>query len=215
MGSGLMPRLKLGFHISIFIIGFISVILHILFSPDPLVSTTKFTIHSNLIVSFTFLFSGIVLMQGKNEGTMLEFFKNCSLIYMAVNLLTYHFLLTSGGEYAGVHVITNFTVHYLIPCMVFINWLLFEVKKKYHYRYIFYWVFYPLLYTIVSSIRGLIDGFYPYFFLNPNGQIPVGVGSYTNVFLFMVAFLFVFVILGFLLIMGNRLVLLINNKREA
>lgn len=215
MGSGLMPRLKLGFHISIFIIGFISVILHILFSPDPLVSTTKFTIHSNLIVSFTFLFSGIVLMQGKNEGTMLEFFKNCSLIYMAVNLLAYHFLLASGGEYAGVRVITNFTVHYLIPCMVFINWLLFEVKKKYHYRYIFYWVFYPLLYTIVSSIRGLIDGFYPYFFLNPNGQIPVGIGSYTNVFLFMVAFLFVFVILGFLLIMGNRLVLLINNKREA
>src|SRR5690606_29563497 len=100
----------------------------------------------------------------------------------------------------------------LIPILVFINWLLFEVKKKYNYKYIFYWMFYPILYTVVSHIRGLIDGFYPYFFMNPHGEIPVGVGSYANVIVFMVAFLLVFILLGGLLVLLNRLYVLIQQK---
>lgn len=131
---------------------------------------------------------------------------------MFVVILTYHFLLASGGEYVGIRIITNFTLHYLIPILVFINWIVFEIKKKYSLKFIFYWMFYPLLYTAVSLLRGLFDGFYPYFFLNPNGEIPVGVGSYSNVALFITAFLFVYLTLGFLLISLNRIILYCNNK---
>ncbi|WP_335424207.1 Pr6Pr family membrane protein [Bacillus sp. JJ1566] len=208
----ILQKVKLVFHILIFLIGFISVVLHIVYSPAPWVSTTKFTIHSNLIVSLTFLLSSLLMLMRKKQIPMLDFLKNCSIIYMAVNILTYHFLLASGGEYDGIRIISNFTLHYLMPTLVFFNWLIFEIKKKYSYKFIFCWMIYPLFYTVVSLIRGLFDGFYPYFFLNPKGEIPVGVGSYTNVAMFIAAFLFVFINHGFVLVALNRLFLYINKK---
>ncbi|WP_042150198.1 Pr6Pr family membrane protein [Paucisalibacillus sp. EB02] len=213
-GKEMMLKLKLLLHILISLIGFISVLLHIIYSPAPLISTTKFTIHSNLIVSITFLFSSLVILSRKDEIPLLDFLKNCSIIYMSINILTYHFLLASGGEYSGIRIITNYTLHYMIPILVFINFIVFEIKKKYSYKFIFYWMFYPLLYTVVSMLRGLFDGFYPYFFLNPNGEIPVGVGSYSNVALFTIAFFFALIILGYLLITLNKILLYINNKNN-
>ncbi len=208
----MMLKLKLIFHILISLIGLISVVLHIIYSPDPLISITKLTIHANLIVFITFLLSSIAILSKKTEIPFQDFLKNCSVIYTFVVMLTYHFLLARGGEYDGIRIITNFTLHYLIPILVFINWTFFEIKKKYSIKFIFYWMFYPLLYTVVSLLRGLIDGFYPYFFLNPNGEIPVGVGSYSNVALFITAFLFFYIILGLLLISLNRIFLYFTNK---
>ncbi|WP_445667720.1 Pr6Pr family membrane protein [Oceanobacillus sp. FSL W8-0428] len=69
-------------------------------------------------------------------------------------IFTYHFLLASGGQYAGIWVITNFTLHYFIPLAVVINWFLFESKKMCSYKCIFYWVVYPVLYCIISIVRG-------------------------------------------------------------
>lgn len=166
----------------------------------------------NLIVAITFLLSSLVILLRKKVTPFLEFLKNSSVIYMTVVILTYHFILARGGDYDGVRIITNFTLHYLIPLLVFINWIVFESKRKYSFKFVFYWMIYPLFYTVFSVVRGMFDGFYPYFFLNPNGEIPVGVGSYMNVFLFMVAFSIVFMILGMLLIILNRVVLYVQNK---
>ncbi|SES18064.1 hypothetical protein SAMN04487944_12226 [Gracilibacillus ureilyticus] len=196
---------KLVLHLIIFLICFISVILHVIYSPVPLVSITKFTIQSNLIVSLTFLFSSFTLLKRKDDDSLLAYFKNASVLFMAVCILTYHFLLASGGEYEGFRIITNFTLHYLIPILVFLNWLLFESKQKYRFRSILYWMIFPAIYTAVSLLRGLVDGFYPYFFFNPNGEIPAGVGSYANVGLFIVAFLLVLAVFGAVLIIFNRL----------
>ena len=132
---------------------------------------------------------------------------NSYSIYMFIVITTYHFLLASGREYVGTRIITNFPLHYLLPIYVFMNWIVFERKKKYSFKHILYWMAFPFLYSVVSLLRGLVDGLYPYFFLNPSGEIPVGVGSYANVALFVIAYLFVYVILGFLLIIVNRLFL--------
>ncbi|WP_067840121.1 Pr6Pr family membrane protein [Amphibacillus sediminis] len=207
-------QLKLIVHSLISIVGFTSVILHIGYSPDPLVSLTKFTIHSNLLVSITFLCSSFAILSKKHPNALLDYLKSCSIIYMAVTFLTYHFFLSSGGEYAGIRIVTNFTLHYFIPILVLINWLVFEIKKRYRYTCIFYWLIYPLIYSIVSLLRGLFDGFYPYFFLNPHGEIPLGVGSYANVALSIIAFSCVYFILGFLLITVNRLFLYIRNQNN-
>ncbi|MDX8047198.1 Pr6Pr family membrane protein [Gracilibacillus sp. S3-1-1] len=209
-----MMKLKLVFHILISLISFVSVILHICYSPEPLISTTKFTIHSNLLVAITFFISSFTILTRKNLNPVLDYLKNCSIIYMAVTLLTYHFFLSSGGEYAGIRIVTNLTLHYVIPICIFINWIMFETKKNYRYMFILYWILYPVLYSVVSLFRGLFDGFYPYFFLNPHGEIPFGVGSYSNVVLSIIVFSFVYVILGFLLILLNKLFLYIRNKNN-
>lgn len=204
--------LKAIFHLLISFLGFFSIVLHIIYSPDPWVTITKFTIQSNLIVSITFLFSCLAILTRKYSTPFLDYLKNCCVIFMFIVIVTYHFLLSSGGEYVGIRNITNFTLHYLIPIFVFMNWFVFEIMKKYSYKFIFYWMIYPFLYTFVSLVRGLFDGFYPYFFLNPNGEIPVGVGSYTNVVLFILAYLSVYIILGFLLITFNRVFVKFKNN---
>ncbi|WP_188737932.1 Pr6Pr family membrane protein [Oceanobacillus neutriphilus] len=214
-GTSWRFKLKLALHLLITVTGFISVILHVLYSPDPLVSLTKFTFQTNLMVSITFLCSSHAILFRKKQTKFLDFFKNASVIYMFVCIFTYHFLLASGGEYIGIRVITNFTLHYFIPIAVFINWLLFEPNKKYSYKFIFYWMIYPVLYCIISIVRGMFDGFYPYFFLNPNGEIPSGVGSYSNVAFFIAVFLFVYIILGFLLIILNRIFMREDNRKDV
>ena len=144
---------------------------------------------------------------------MLDLCKNAALIYMMVVLSTYHFILSSGGEYSGIRVITNFTLHYLIPIFVLLNWIIFEEKKWYSYKAIVFWLSFPILYGTISLIRGMYDGFYPYFFLNPNSHIPDGVGSYANVALVIVGFTFVYCMLGCLLILMNRFILKLKNAK--
>jgi hypothetical protein len=87
--------------------------------------------------------------------------------------------------------------------LVIFNWVVFEEKLLSSYKYIVYWLVFPILYCVFSLIRGLFDGFYPYFFLNPNGDIPIGVGSYTNVILFIIGYAFVFAFLGFLVVVNK------------
>ena len=199
------------FHALIAALGLISVPLHIFFSPEPSVSITKFTIHSNIIVTITFIVS--FLLAGNKESRLLDLSKNAALIYMMVVLMTYHFILSGGGEYNGTRNITNFTLHYLIPMFVLLNWIIFEKKKWYSYKTIAFWLAFPILYGAISLVRGMYDGFYPYFFLNPNGHIPVGVGSYANVALVIAGLTFVYCMLGFLLILINRIILRYKNGK--
>lgn len=126
---------------------------------------------------------------------------------MMVVLSTYHIILSSGGEYSGIRIITNFSLHYLIPILVLLNWIIFEEKKWYSYKSIVFCLYFPIIYGAVSLIRGMIDGFYPYFFLNPTSHIPNGIGSNTNVVFVIVGFTFVYYMLGFLLILSNRLII--------
>lgn len=206
-------HIKVLFHALIAAIGLISIPLHIFFSPEPSVSITKFTIHSNIIVTITFIISTYFLLVKKIESRMLDLWKNAALIYMMVVLLTYHFILSGGGEYSGTRIITNFTLHYLIPMFVLLNWIIFEEKKWYGYKLIVFWLAFPILYGTISLIRGMYDGFYPYFFLNPNGHIPDGVGSYANVALIIVGFTLVYCMLGFLLILINRIIFRFKNEK--
>ncbi|WP_144941776.1 Pr6Pr family membrane protein [Paenibacillus sp. 32O-W] len=207
LSKGTRKHMKVSLHLLIALTGLISVLLHILYSPAPFASMTKFTIHANLFITLTFSVSAVTMLFKRTESKLLDFCKNASLIYILVGLLTYHFLLSSGGTYTGPRIITNFTLHYLIPVLVLLNWMMFEEKKSYHYKYVVYWLGFPVLYCAVSLIRGLFDGFYPYFFLNPHGTIPAGVGSYTNVTLFIIGFAFIFSIFGFLLIIINKAIL--------
>ncbi|WP_440896972.1 Pr6Pr family membrane protein [Amphibacillus sp. Q70] len=200
-------QIKFLLHIIIAAIGIVSIPLHIIFSPDPSVSITKFTIHSNIIVTIIFIISASAHVLKKPESYKLDLCKIAALIYMIVVLSIYHFILSSGGEYSGTRIITNFTLHYLTPILVGLNWLIFEEKKRYRYKSILFWLLFPVLYGVISLLRGLYDGFYPYFFLNPNDNFPAGIGSYANVAFVIVGLTFVYCLLGTLLILINRVLL--------
>jgi hypothetical protein len=201
-------KFKVIYQIIIIFIGMTSVLLHIIFSAEPLITLVKFTIQSNILVSLVFTYNVFILLTNKPESNLLQYCKNAILIYTIMTGLTYHLILSRAGTtYFGPRIITNIVLHYIIPIMIIVNWFLFEKKKLYSYKNIIYWLVFPIFYCVASLIRGTIDGFYPYFFLNPNGNIPVGVGNYKNVVVFIFGFISLFAFFGLLLILGNKFII--------
>jgi len=207
-----IKKFKIIFQILIIIIGIVSVLIHILFSDEPLTSLTKFTIQSNVLVSLVFTFNLFILVKNKPENKLLLHSKNAILIYMIMTGLTYYLIL-SGGTYYGPRIITNIILHYLIPIMVIVNWIFFEEKKSYRYINIIYWLLFPIIYCALSLIRGAIDGFYPYFFLNPKGNIPDGVGSIGKVVIIIIGLIFLFAFFSLFLIVVSKLIIKYRSNR--
>jgi hypothetical protein len=52
-----------------------------------------------------------------------------------------------------------------VPGLFTIYWF-FLPKKALRWNLVFPWLLYPFVYLVIALIRGSIDGFYPYPFLN-------------------------------------------------
>lgn len=194
-------------YIMIVILSFGSVIIHILYSEAPFVSMTKFTIHTNFVTGLVFLYNLVILSNEKIISKNLTTIKSALLIYLIIVYLGYDLLLTKGNPtYEGLRVYSNLMLHYIVPYLVFFNWVFFEEKIKYSFDVIVQWLGYPLIYFVISLFRGWIDGFYPYFFLNPTGTIPDGVGSYFNVIMSIICLCLIVVILSCTHIILNKMI---------
>lgn len=62
----------------------------------------------------------------------------------------------------------NILLHYLIPILFIIDWVITAGEESYKKVYALYWLIYPLIYLVYSLIRGLIINWYPYFFIDLN-----------------------------------------------
>jgi hypothetical protein len=74
----------------------------------------------------------------------------------------------SGGRY-----ISNVLLHYVLPIGMTVYWLLFGRKKGLQWRNAFAWLLYPLAYFAYALGRGLVDGKYPYPFMDLNKVSPL------------------------------------------
>ena len=54
-------------------------------------------------------------------------------------------------------------MHYLIPLMFLLDWVLTETGGIYLWKFLGYWIIYPLIYLAQVIIIGTLTGFYPYF----------------------------------------------------
>ncbi len=63
----------------------------------------------------------------------------------------------------------NFIVHYLMPCIVLLDWILFPPPVRLGVRALAWSLLFPLLYVIYTLLRGKQTHWYPYPFLNPSG----------------------------------------------
>ena len=93
--------------------------------------------------------------------------------------------------------VMNILVHYLIPILFIVDWMLTAGDELYEKSYALYWLIYPLFYLVYSLIRGLIINWYPYPFIDLNrfGAL---------IFLFSAILALVFYSLGRAYIFGNQ-----------
>lgn len=126
-----------------------------------------FTIESNLFAAALLICMGIYELIHK-DIKWLPYLRGGVTLYMTMTGIIY-VLLLSGNEVALQTTIpvVNIVLHYIVPALVLLDWLVFPPKDRMSIRIALVWLAYPLLYLVYSLVRGGITGWYPYPFINP------------------------------------------------
>jgi len=118
--------------------------------------------------------------------------------FIAVVMVTYHFLLRGIWDPQGLQKVVDYTLHYVDPVIVILDWLLFAPKRLLKWRDAAAWLIVPAVYGVWVLIYGAIGGFYPYPFLD---VVKLG---YPGVAISMVALLAFFLFAGLLVVGLDR-----------
>ncbi len=156
-----------------------------------------FTIQSNLIGVAAFAW--LVANGGRRRSRGLELLRGGAVIYLTVTFFVVIFLL-SGVDVQLQLGWVDFVLHKLFPVIVVLDWIVDPPTTRLTARDALVWLAYPLVWTGLTMLRGAIDGWYPYPFLNPAN------GGYGQV-----AVTIVGVVIGFVLMSG--ITIAIGNAR--
>lgn len=184
-------------------------------------SLVYFTVQSNVIVLgyfvgalyWTFVQNAVVTPVPRARGAI--------TFWILITGLVSHLLLEHGanplpGLVQGEDLFdewATFALHYVVPTMVFLDWLLFSPRRMATWAHLPLWLAYPLTYACVALGRATVyPDFatpYPYFFLDPRQK---GYGWVFGQFVVLAA---EFAVLGALLILVDRLAAPIADRRSA
>ncbi len=155
---------------------------------DPTRFFAFFTIQSNLIgvAAFGWLLS--VRSGPRSRG--LELLRGAAAVYLTVTFFVVIFLL-SGIDVQLQLAWVDFVLHKLFPVVVVLDWIVDPPTTRLTARDALLWLIYPIVWTALTVVRGALDGWYPYPFLNPAnggyGQVAVTVVAVTVGFLVVAA----------------------------
>ena len=147
-----------------------------------------FTIESNIIAFTTLLIGGTCAWRGVNPR-WLDFLRGAATVYMTITGIVYNLLLSNIDVNTPIPWI-NVVLHYTIPTIMVIDWLVDLPKSRIALRESLVWLSFPLLYLVYSLIRGLLVDWYPYPFLDPQVN---GYGAVASMAMAIAAGSFVFV----------------------
>ena len=138
---------------------------------------TFFTITSCLISATVLLVSAISLLRKQVETELLSIFRLTVAASMVVVAVIYNALLAGSapdvrdGNYEWP-VLPNLIMHNWMPIVILIEYLLVDSAAKLPLRKAFWVLVYPITWLIFTLIRGSIQGWWPYPFLDPQYGIP-------------------------------------------
>ncbi len=141
---------------------------------------------SNLLVVMFYLSRIIVRILDTYDGFLgrivfseLWFFSITMVIFLTFGI--YHFVLVPGfkevppdsNEFKMMHSFSNYCVHYIVPLMCLLNWLVFSQKEDLSYSWALIWTVIPWIYVFWTLIMGALgkvidqtDSAYPYDFMD-------------------------------------------------
>lgn len=163
-----------------------------------------FSITSSIFAGFVLTIGGLSLLQAKTEAERLHTFRLIATVSMIVVGVVYHALLGDGAvaaEDIGYEwpVIPNLVIHTYAPIAIAVDYLISIRGYKPSWKKALWVVVYPLTWLGFSLVRGLLDGWWPYWFINPGSEGGV-VGMITYILMIAAGF----IALGFILV-GARL----------
>ena len=156
---------------------------------DPTRFFLYFTVLSNLFGATLFL---VLAARWQHAHTpWLDFLRGASVVYLTITFFVV-ILLLSGADLQVAVSWVDFVVHKLFPVLVVIDWLIDPPRSRIPFGRALLWLVYPLVWVGVTLVRGAVDGWYPYPFLDPAN------GGYQSVALYFVAILVAFVAVSWL-----------------
>ena len=156
-----------------------------------------FSIDSSIFAGAVGLVGAWVLLSGKKETERQQTIRLVATVSMIIVGVVYHALLgDSAVDPADIGyewpVIPNLVIHTWAPIAVAIDYLISVRGSVPKWRKALWVVVYPLVWLTFSVVRGLLDNWWPYWFINPNSEIGVS-GMVTYILIIASAF----IILGF------------------
>lgn len=162
-------------------------------STDPNIQGIKlfsyFATQSNLIAAAVFLLGAAAILHQKPLGAWYASLRGASVLYMAITGIVYKLLLESTAK-PGFDW-TNFTLHKVVPVFIVLWFILQPSKYAVSPKGALVWLVFPLVWVIGTMVRGGIDGWYPYGFLDPSQN-----GGAGGVAMYIVGILLAFVAVG-------------------
>ncbi len=183
MGDSMLGSGGAAFKLLVALAALVGVAIQIQVSADPLGKLnllSYFTIQSNIIVGVVFLASAVKTLGGGEPGRALAALERSARVWIWMTGLAFHFLLSRVWHPVGIQALANFLVHYAVPAGALLSWIVFERKGGHRIGDIVVIAAYPLLYAAASLLRGSLDGWYPYWFLDPGRAAPDGAGSFAG-----------------------------------
>ena len=165
-----------------------------------------FSITSAIFAGLVLVVSGLVLLRGKSESERLNVIRLIAVVSMIIVGVVYHALLGDsaldprdiGYDWPRI---PNAIIHTYAPILIVVDYLFSLKGPRPKLRKALWVVVYPLVWLSFSLVRGLSDGWWPYWFINPGSEGGV-VGMLTYIVIIAVAF----IVLGFI-VLGLRLLI--------
>ncbi len=130
--------------------------------------------------------------------------KGATTMAILVTGVVYHLLLGDPSE-PDFFTLENIIVHYIVPFMFVLDWILFDKKKSFSLIDPLTWTAIPITYLVYALIRGAIVGpnadlQYAYFFIDVNEY------GYGGVFLWAIGLTVAFLLVGYLMWFIDKIV---------
>jgi hypothetical protein len=118
-----------------------------------------FTILTNALVAATFV---LMALRGRMPGPL---WMGGLTLWIAIVGVVYYALLANAVT--GLNAVADRLVHMVTPLLTVAFWLCWAPKHGLSLASVARWLLWPLVYAGYALLRGQLDGFYPYFFIDP------------------------------------------------
>lgn len=145
-----------------------------------------FTVLSNLVATGVFLEGARRQLTGRPPVP--DLWRGAAVVFMTVTFIVFAVLLRDLQEQLQTNVAWVDTVlHRIMPVAVMADWLIEPPHGPIGFRRALWpWLIPPLVWTAFTLVRGAVDGWYPYPFLDPRN------GGYATVALYAVGIMALF-----------------------
>lgn len=200
-------RLSVIFKLSLVIAAAIAILIQVEpFSGNPRWSALNYYTLMTNVLCLVYFFAAMIY-EGHSGGTLLPTLKGAVVLGITITGLVFHFLLSGSYGAEGAMAWSNILLHYIVPIMSVMDWLLFSDKGHYSPKSPFLWILLPDVYFVYVQIRVMLGASlgsggnrYIYPFINVDalgwGKVIVN-GLVLNLF---------FILLGFLFVLADKLV---------